>query len=54
MKIKINGYMEWLLSAANVKDITHYDREHDVRTADSVDRCSMYPQSMIPRQLGHE
>lgn len=54
MKIKTNGYLEWLLSAANVKSITHYDHEHRVRTADSLDHSSLYPQSMIPRQLGHE
>lgn len=54
MKNKKNGYMEWLLSADNVKSIIHYDHEHCVLTADSIDIASLYPKSMIPRKLGHD
>lgn len=54
MKIKTNGYLEWLLSAIDIKSIKHYHNDNRIHTADSIDHASLYPQSMIPRRLGHE
>lgn len=45
MKIKTNGYLEWLLSAIDIKSIKHYHNDNRIHTADSIDHASLYPQS---------
>lgn len=50
MKIKVDNRLEYFLKPINVHTIKHSDgtKESD------FDRCSLYPTSMITRQLGHE
>ncbi len=55
MKIKTKDYIDWLLSAVDVKKITHGGRNQNTYETDCIDHASMYPKTMIiPRQLGHE
>lgn len=51
MKIKIANRLEWFLSPVRIESIKQYSKE---KSHIDMDRCSLYPQSMIPRQLGHE